>query len=116
MPKQLVHHRRSAQRAALALSQFRLRPHWDSDRAAERRGGRDDAGAGWRSGTGGYCGCCVWESGGEGTADLEGEGTLVWFLVWGIEGEIARTMSQFGPVVVVARAQPPQSVYEVSVW
>ena len=25
-------------------------------------------------------------------------------------------MSQFGPVVVVARAQPPQFVYEVSVW
>lgn len=36
-------------------------------------------------------------------------------LVWALgsceaEGGTARTMLQFGPVVVVARAQPPQSV------
>jgi hypothetical protein len=70
MSKQLVHHSRRAQRAALALNQFRLCSRRDGDRAAERRRSRDDAGAGWRSGAGGYGGCCVWESGGLGAADL----------------------------------------------
>jgi hypothetical protein len=71
-PKQPINHRRSTQRTALAIDQFGFRPRGDGDGAAERRGLRDDAGAGWRRGAGGYGCCCVWEGGGEGAADLLG--------------------------------------------
>ena len=58
-PKQPINHSRSLQRAALAIDQLRLCSWRDGDRATERRGGRDDACAGWRGGAGGYGGCCV---------------------------------------------------------
>jgi len=52
-PKKPINHRLRRQHTTLTIHQLRLRPRRDSDRAAERRGSSDDAGASWRSGAGG---------------------------------------------------------------